>query len=85
MKAISVAIKAYKEFPRDRRALAFLLLFPVIFVLVFGSATFGTGTVTAPHEIAVLRAWRADEADLWRVKSAGCWINAIGAQWPPVH
>ena len=22
---------------------------------------------------------------LTRVKSAGCWINAIGAQWPPVH
>jgi ABC-2 type transport system permease protein len=54
VKAVSVAVKAYKEFPRDRRALAFLLLFPVIFVVVFGSATFGTGQVTGPHHIALI-------------------------------
>ncbi len=47
-------MKAYKEFPRDRRALAFLLLFPVIFVVVFGSATFGTGQLTSQHKVAVL-------------------------------
>lgn len=54
MKALSVAVKSFKEFPRDRRALAFLLLFPVIFVVVFGSATFGTGQLTSPHAIAVI-------------------------------
>lgn len=54
MRAVSVAVKAYKEFPRDRRALAFLLLFPVIFVVVFGSATFGVGQLTSPHRIAVI-------------------------------
>jgi len=54
MKALRVSVKAYKEFPRDRRALAFLLLFPVIFVLVFGSATFGVGQLTAPHAVALI-------------------------------
>ncbi len=54
MKALAVAVKAYKEFPRDRRALAFLLLFPVIFVVVFGTATFDSGSLTAPHTIAVI-------------------------------
>ena len=54
MKAVAVAVKTFKEFPRDRRALAFLLLFPVIFVVVFGSATFDSGSSTAPHTIAVI-------------------------------
>lgn len=77
MKAISVAVKAYKEFPRDRRALAFLLLFPIIFVVVFGSATFGVGQLTAPHRIAVIN----EDEGAWIVNGTTVEFHNFGAEF----
>ncbi len=54
MKVASVALKTFREIGRDRRTLSFLLAFPIIFVVVFGSATFGVGQETAPHAVAVI-------------------------------
>ncbi len=77
MKAFSVAIKAYKEFPRDRRALAFLLLFPIIFVLVFGSATFGVGQLNAPHRIAFLN----EDEGAWIVNNTTLEFHNFGDEF----
>jgi ABC-2 type transport system permease protein len=54
MKALSIAVKTSKEIGRDKRTLGFLLAFPVIFVVVFGIATFETGQVTGPHTLAII-------------------------------
>lgn len=80
MKALSVAVKAYKEFPRDRRALAFLLLFPVIFVVVFGSATFGTGQLTSPHHVALIN---KDEG-VWILNNTTPEFHNFGAEFAGV-
>ncbi|MGZ4893869.1 MAG: ABC transporter permease [Halobacteriota archaeon] len=54
---LSLAVKALKQAIRDRRSLFFLLLFPVVFMVIFGFA-FGSpsslGTGTTPHKIAVI-------------------------------
>jgi ABC-2 type transport system permease protein len=54
---LSLAVKAFKQTIRDRRALFFLLLFPVVFMVIFGFA-FGSpsslGTGTTPHKIAII-------------------------------
>jgi ABC-2 type transport system permease protein len=54
MKAFSIAVKTSREIGRDRRTLGFLLAFPVIFVVVFGIATFETGELTGPHALAII-------------------------------
>jgi ABC-2 type transport system permease protein len=53
MKFLSIAIKDLKEILRDRRGFFFILLFPMLFMLVFGFAFGGMGGNT-PHNLAVI-------------------------------
>lgn len=53
MKFLSIAIKYLKEILRDRRGFFFILLFPLLFVLVFGFA-FSTEDQNTPHNLAVV-------------------------------
>ncbi|OQX20099.1 MAG: hypothetical protein BWK75_05070 [Candidatus Altiarchaeales archaeon A3] len=54
MKFITLAVKGMKELVRDRKELAMILLFPVVFVLVFGYAFGASDDGNAPHKIVVL-------------------------------
>ncbi len=53
MKFLSIAIKDLKEILRDRRGFLFILLFPMLFMLVFGFAFGGQGSNT-PHNLAII-------------------------------
>ena len=53
MKFLSIAIKDLKEILRDRRGFFFILLFPILFMLVFGFA-FSSGDQNTPHDIAII-------------------------------
>ncbi len=54
MKFITLAVKGMKELVRDRKELAMILLFPVVFVLVFGYAFGASDGGNTPHKIVVL-------------------------------
>lgn len=54
MKFTSIALKDLKEILRDRRSLFFILLFPMMFMLVFGFAFGSMGEQNQPHQIAVV-------------------------------
>lgn len=54
MKFLSIALKDLKELLRDRRGLAMILVFPLIFMLVFGFAFGGMGQSNQPHNLAVV-------------------------------
>ncbi|PKP54562.1 MAG: hypothetical protein CVT90_00610 [Candidatus Altiarchaeales archaeon HGW-Altiarchaeales-3] len=54
MKFITLAVKGMKELVRDRKELAMILLFPVVFVLVFGYAFGASDDGNTPHKIVVL-------------------------------
>jgi ABC-2 type transport system permease protein len=54
MKFARIAVKGLKEMARDRILLAMMLLFPVIFMLVFGYAFGAGGGENEPYEVAVL-------------------------------
>lgn len=54
MKFASIALKDLKEILRDRRSLFFILLFPMMFMLVFGFAFGSMGEQNQPHQIAVV-------------------------------
>lgn len=80
MKAVRVAVKSFREFPRDRRALTFLLVFPIIFVLVFGSATFGVGQLTAPRAVAVI----IDDEGAWILNNTTLEFHNFGDEFVKV-
>jgi ABC-2 type transport system permease protein len=54
MKFFTIAIKGLKEIVRDRELLAMTLLFPAVFMLVFGYAFGAVGGQNTPHDIVVL-------------------------------
>ncbi|AEG18571.1 ABC transporter permease [Methanobacterium paludis] len=54
MKFMSIAVKDLKEIIRDRRSLFFILLFPMMFMLVFGFAFGNMGESNEPHNLAVV-------------------------------
>lgn len=54
MKFLSIAIKDLKELLRDRRGLFFILLFPILFMLVFGFAFGGMGQANTPYNLAIV-------------------------------
>lgn len=54
MKFTSIALKDLKEILRDKRSLFFILLFPMMFMLVFGFAFGSMGEQNQPHNIAVV-------------------------------
>jgi ABC-2 type transport system permease protein len=54
MKFTSIALKDLKEILRDRRSLFFILLFPMMFMLVFGFAFGSMGEQNQPHNIVVV-------------------------------
>jgi ABC-type multidrug transport system permease subunit len=54
MKFVKIAIKGFKELVRDKRLLAMMLLFPVVFMLVFGYAFGVGGGQNTPNVIVVL-------------------------------
>lgn len=54
MKFLSIAIKDLKELLRDRRGLFFILLFPMMFMLVFGFAFGGMGQNNTPYNLAIV-------------------------------
>ncbi len=54
MRILSVALKDLKEILRDKRSLFFILVFPMLFMLVFGFAFGDMGEQTEPHDIAVV-------------------------------
>ncbi|MCE7697916.1 MAG: ABC transporter permease, partial [Methanobacterium paludis] len=51
---MSIAVKDLKEIIRDRRSLFFILLFPMMFMLVFGFAFGNMGESNEPHNLAVV-------------------------------
>jgi len=54
MKFLSIAIKDLKELLRDRRGFIFILLFPILFMLVFGFAFGGMGQSNTPYKLAIV-------------------------------
>jgi len=54
MKFLSIAVKDLKELLRDRRGFMFIILFPVLFMLVFGFAFGGMGQSNTPYNLAVV-------------------------------
>lgn len=54
MKFLSIAIKDLKELLRDRRGFFFILLFPILFMLVFGFAFGGMGQGNTPYNLAIV-------------------------------
>jgi len=54
MKFVTIAVKGLKEMARDRGLLAMTLLFPMVFMLVFGYAFGAAGGQNTPYDIVVL-------------------------------
>ena len=54
MKFLSIAIKDAKELLRDKRGLFFILLFPILFMVVFGFAFGGMGQSNTPYNLAIV-------------------------------
>ncbi len=54
MRFLSITVKILKETFRDKKGLAFLLLFPIAFMFVFGFAFSASFSGNTPYEIAVL-------------------------------
>jgi len=54
MKFVTIAVKGLKEIVRDRGLLAMTLLFPMVFMLVFGYAFGAGGGQNRPYDIVVL-------------------------------
>jgi len=54
MKFMSIAIKDFKEILRDKKSLFFIVLFPILFMVVFGFAFGNTGNVNEPHNIIIV-------------------------------
>jgi len=54
MKFVTIAVKGLKEMFRDRGLLAMTLLFPMVFMLVFGYAFGAGGGQNRPYDIVVL-------------------------------
>jgi len=54
MKFVTIAVKGLKEIVRDRGLLAMTLLFPMVFMLVFGFAFGAGGGQNSPNDIVVL-------------------------------
>lgn len=54
MKFVTIAVKGLKEIARDRGLLAMTLLFPMVFMLVFGYAFGAGGGQNRPYDIVVL-------------------------------
>jgi len=54
MKFVTIAVKGLKEIVRDRGLLAMTLLFPAVFMLVFGYAFGAGGGQNTPYDIVVL-------------------------------
>lgn len=54
MRFLSITVKILKETFRDKKGLAFLLLFPIAFMFVFGFAFSAGFSENTPYEIAVL-------------------------------
>ena len=54
MKFVTIAVKGFKELIRDKRLLAMMLLFPAVFMLVFGYAFGVGGGQNTPYIIVVL-------------------------------
>jgi ABC-2 type transport system permease protein len=54
MKFVTIASKGLKEMVRDRRLLAMTILFPLVFMLVFGYAFGAGGGQNTPYSIVVL-------------------------------
>jgi len=54
MKFVTIAVKGLKEMVRDRSLLAMTLLFPMVFMLVFGYAFGAVGGQNRPYDIVVL-------------------------------
>lgn len=54
MKFVTIAVKGLKEIVRDRELLAMTLLFPAVFMLVFGYAFGVGGGQNTPYDIVVL-------------------------------
>ena len=54
LKFVTIAVKALKEIVRDRGLLAMTLLFPMVFMLVFGFAFGAAGGQNTPYVIVVL-------------------------------
>ena len=54
MRFLSITVKILKETFRDKKGLAFLILFPIAFMFVFGFAFSAGFSGNTPHEIAVL-------------------------------
>ena len=54
MKFVSIAAKGIKEIFRDKKGLAFLIVFPMAFMFVFGFAFGSTNSANEPKDIAVL-------------------------------
>lgn len=80
MKAASVALKTMREIVRDRRTLGFLLAFPVIFVVVFGSATFDVGQANAPHRVGLIN----DDEGVWIVNNSEPEFHNFGDEFAGV-
>ena len=54
MKFVAIASKGGKELLRDHRGFIMILIFPLLFMLVFGFAFGGMGQANQPHDIAVI-------------------------------
>jgi len=54
MKFVTIAVKGLKEMVRDKELLAMMLLFPAVFMLVFGYAFGVGGGQHTPYDIVVL-------------------------------
>ncbi len=54
MRFLSITVKIIKETVRDKKGLAFLILFPIAFMFVFGFAFSAGFSENTPYEIAVL-------------------------------
>ncbi|MBA7490340.1 hypothetical protein ES702_00878 [subsurface metagenome] len=54
MKFVTIAVKGLKEIARDKGLLAMTLLFPAVFMLVFGYAFGAGGGQNTPYDIVVL-------------------------------
>jgi ABC-2 type transport system permease protein len=87
MRVVTVAVKGLKETWRDKRSLAFLMLFPLMFIMVFRMA-FGWGVAeNETYTIAVLDMdegegpWDHHDPPWMAVVNAGMSANLTGQQF----